>query len=199
MEALPFYHQGMLELQQAAGSRRLSDHLATQVRHSSFSEKDIAQIEAANFFFIASSHRDQPDCSFKGGDPGFVRVVGANLLEFPDYDGNLMYRTLGNIAMNPRVGLLFMNFDPASYRIRINGSASVHRGADSLAQHHGARAVVRIACHDIYPNCPRYVPGLTAGEPSAYVPRPGKVPPRPEWQSLPEIAPLLPDELDHGR
>ncbi|WP_253712328.1 pyridoxamine 5'-phosphate oxidase family protein [Bradyrhizobium sp. WD16] len=199
METLPFYHQGMLALQDAADGRRLADFLATEVRHSEFSEKDIAQIEAANFFFIASSYRDQPDCSFKGGDPGFVRIVGPNALEFPDYDGNLMYRTLGNVAMNPRVGLLFMNFDPTAYRIRINGVASIHRDEASLARHHGACAVVHITCHDIYPNCPRYVPGLTAGEPSAYVPRRGTVPPRPEWQALPAVAPLLPKSQDRGR
>src|SRR5438105_3433419 len=109
MEARGFYHEGMLALQEQADGRRLAELLGTSVRHSEFSELDVAQITAASFLFIASSHGDHPDCSFKGGDPGFVKIIGPNTLEFPDYDGNLMYRTLGNIAMNPKVGLLFMS------------------------------------------------------------------------------------------
>ncbi|WP_211987129.1 pyridoxamine 5'-phosphate oxidase family protein [Bradyrhizobium tropiciagri] len=182
----------MLALQENADGRRLAEYLATRARHSEFSERDMAQITTASFFFIASSHGDHPDCSFKGGDPGFVKIIGPSTLEFPDYDGNLMYRTLGNITMNPRVGLLFMSFDGRSYRIRINGDASIHCDAESLARHHGARAVIRVECRDIYPNCPRYVPDLVTVARSAYVPRPGETPPTPEWKRLPEVVPHLP-------
>ncbi|MBR0896052.1 pyridoxamine 5'-phosphate oxidase family protein [Bradyrhizobium tropiciagri] len=192
MEARGFYHEGMLALQERADGRRLADFLATSARHSEFSERDAAQITAASFFFIASSHGDHPDCSFKGGDPGFVKIVGPSTLEFPDYDGNLMYRTLGNIAMNPKVGLLFMGFDGKTYRIRINGDASIHRDAESLTRHHGAKAVIRVECRDIYPNCPRYVPDLAMTARSAYVPRPGETSPTPEWKTLPAVVPHLP-------
>jgi uncharacterized protein len=84
MSGREFYHDGMLALKKAAG-----------------------------FFFIASSYRNQPDCSFKAGDPGFVRITGPSTLEFSDYDGNLMFRTLGNIAMHPNVGLLIISFGAA--------------------------------------------------------------------------------------
>ena len=192
MDARGFYHEGMLALQEAADGRRLEEFLATSVRHSEFSERDAAQIGAASFFFIATSHGDHPDCSFKGGDLGFVKITGPSSLEFPDYDGNLMYRTLGNIAMNPKVALLFMTFDGGSYRIRINGDASIHCNADSLARHHGAKAVIRVQCCDIYPNCPRYVPDLAAGTHSVYVPRPGNTPPTPDRKTLPAVVPHLP-------
>jgi predicted pyridoxine 5'-phosphate oxidase superfamily flavin-nucleotide-binding protein len=198
MEARGFYHEGMLALQEQADGRRLAEFLGTSVRHSEFSERDVAQITAASFLFIASSHGDHPDCSFKGGDPGFVKIIGPNTLEFPDYDGNLMYRTLGNIAMNPKVGLLFMSFDSKSYRLRINGDASIHRDAESLARHHGAKAVIRVECRDIYPNCPRYVPDLATTARSAYVPRLGETPPTPEWKTLPEVVPHLPQSDARG-
>jgi predicted pyridoxine 5'-phosphate oxidase superfamily flavin-nucleotide-binding protein len=192
MEAHGFYHEGMLALQDAADGRRVAEFLATRARHSQFSDDDAAQIEAASFFVIASSYRDQPDCSFKGGDPGFVKLTGPSTLEFPDFDGNFMYRTLGNISKNPKVGLLFITFDRKTYRIRINGEASIHRDNESLKRHCGARAVIRVQCHDIYPNCPRYVPDLATGESSVYVPRPDQTPPEPEWKRLPAVAPLLP-------
>jgi uncharacterized protein len=198
MEAGGFYHQGMLALQETADGRRVAEFLATEARHSEFSERDVAQIETASFFFIASSYCDQPDCSFKGGDPGFVKIIGPSTLEFPDYDGNFMYRTLGNIARNPKVGLLFMIFDGKSYRIRINGNASIHRDAESLGRHYGANAVIRVQCDDIYPNCPRYVPNLSAGERSVYVPRPGETSPAPEWKGLQAVAPLLPVSDPHS-
>ena len=192
MEARGFYHEGMLALQKAANGRRLAEFLATEARHSEFSESDVAQIEKASFFFIATSYCDQPDCSFKGGDPGFIKITRPRTLEFPDYDGNFMYRTLGNITNNAKVGLLFITFDGKTYRIRINGHASIHRDAESLGRHYAAKAVIRVECHDIYQNCPRYVPNLTKGESSVYVPRPGETPPAPEWESLPAVAPLLP-------
>jgi predicted pyridoxine 5'-phosphate oxidase superfamily flavin-nucleotide-binding protein len=198
METREFYHEGMLALQEAVDGRRVAEFLATKARHSEFSADDLAQIGAASFFFIASSYGDQPDCSFKGGDPGFVKITGASTLEFPDYDGNFMYRTLGNIAKNPRVGLLFITFDRKSYRIRINGRASIQRDAESLARHCGAKAVIRIECQDIYPNCPRYVPNLGTGEASVYVPRRGESPPTPEWKTLPAVAPLLPADGSCG-
>ena len=203
MAARGFYHEGMVALQEAANGRRVAEFLATEARHSEFSEGDVAQIEKASFFFIASCDGDQPDCSFKGGDPGFIKITGPRTLEFPDYDGNFMYRTLGNITKNAKVGLLFITFDGRTYRIRINGHASIHRDAESLGRHHGAKAVIRVECRDIYPNYPRYVPNLTTGERSVYCPRPGETPPAPEWKSLPAVAPLLPridprSVADHG-
>ena len=105
--------------------------------------------------------------------------------------------TLGNIARNPRVGLLFIAFDGRSSRIRINGRATVHRDAKSLERHCGAKAVIRVECEDIYPNCPRYIPNLAAVEPSIYLPRQGVKPPAPEWKIFPTINPLLPADDVH--
>jgi predicted pyridoxine 5'-phosphate oxidase superfamily flavin-nucleotide-binding protein len=205
MDERAFYHHGMLALQDAAGGRELADLLQQKVRRDAFTDDDRAFIEAAGFFFIATSYDDRPDCSFKAGEPGFVRVTGPNTLEFPDYDGNLMFRTLGNIAMNPNVGLLFIRFGPGPKRVRINGHATLVSEPGRLASHHGAKAVIEVACADIYPNCPRYIPDvsgspdLPGGKLSAYVPRPGHTPPIPEWKTYPFVTPLLPDTDPHKR
>ena len=196
MTETEFYHDGMRALQDRFDGRRLADKLAAVRRHDLFSQADVAKIEAASFFMIATSYADQPDCSVRAGDPGFVRVTGPDTIEFPDYDGNSMYRTLGNIARNPRVGLLFAAFDGTS-RMRLNGRATLHDDPAVLAQHHGARLVVRVTAEDIFPNCPRYLPGLAAGTLSAHTPRSGEITPVPDWKRIPAITPALPADDPH--
>jgi hypothetical protein len=133
----------------------------------------------------------------KSGDPGFVKIVGENVIEYPEYDGNSMYRTLGNIKRNPNVGLLFVRFDGKSSRVRINGKATVHTEPDFLERHFGAKVVLRIEC-EFYPNCPRYIPNLTSNASSPYVPRKDEAPPpAPEWKRRDYIREILPQDDPH--
>lgn len=196
----PFYHDGMRELQDRFDGRRVADALEKHRKHYEFWETDRALIESAPFFFIATTYGEWVDCSIRSGDPGFVKIVGPNVLEFPEYDGNSMYRTLGNIARQPNVGLLFVRFDGKSLRLRVNGTATIHDDAPTMARHHGAKLVVRVAC-ELYPNCPRYVPDLMngAGAPalSPYAPRPGHSPPPPEWKGRDYLRDLLPADDPH--
>ena len=182
----PFYHDGMRELQDRFDGRRVADGLEKNRRYFEFWEQDRKLIEGASFFFIATSHNDLADCSMRSGDPGFVKITGPDTLEYPEYDGNNMYRTLGNIAKNPNVGLLFVRFDGKSFRTRIRGRVTLHDDAETMARHHGAKLVVQVVC-EMFPNCPRYVPDMM-GEtesppPNVFTPRPGHAPPPPEWKS----------------
>src|SRR5208282_1781343 len=106
------------------------------------------------------------DCSFKGGLPGFARILAPDLLAFPDYDGNGMFRSLGNIRVNPRVGLLFVRIGDKPGRLRINGKAEIAFEDASLAGIPGAQMLVKVTPTDIFPNCPRYIPHLEMIEPS---------------------------------
>jgi hypothetical protein len=127
-----------------------------------------------------------------------VKVVGPNVIEYPEYDGNSMYRTLGNLSKNPNVGLLFVRLDGKSRRIRVNGRASILDDAEALGRHFGAQLVVRIEC-EIYPNCPRYVPDLAGAQLSPYVPRVGhEPPPPPEWKRRDYIRDILPSGDPHA-
>ncbi|GAB5467745.1 MAG: hypothetical protein Kilf2KO_07750 [Rhodospirillales bacterium] len=194
----PFFHEGMQALQDRFDGRRVAEAIARNRRHYDFWDDERAWIEAAQFFFIASTWGDYVDCNIKSGDPGFVKIVGPGLLEYPEYDGNSMYRTLGNIAKNPNVALLFVRFDGKSRRIRINGKASLHDEAEVLERHFGAKLVVRIAC-EIYPNCPRYLPNLTEATASPHVPRAGEGrPPAPEWKTRDYIRDILPSDDPHA-
>jgi predicted pyridoxine 5'-phosphate oxidase superfamily flavin-nucleotide-binding protein len=193
----PFYHEGMRALQDRFDGRRVADRLVEKRLHQEFWDDERAMIEQAPCFFIATAHGGYVDCNIKSGDPGFVKIVGPNVLEYPEYDGNSMYRTLGNIAKSADVGLLFVQFDGKSRRIRVNGKATLHDDPETLARHHGAKLVVRIVC-EIYPNCPRYVPDLIGGTPSPFAPRPGYDPPPPEWKSRDYIRDILPRDDPHA-
>jgi len=192
-----FYHEGMRELQDRFDGRRTADALEKHRKHHAFWDEERAMIERAPFFMIASAFGDYVDCSIKCGDPGFVKIVGPDVLEYPEYDGNSMYRTAGNIARSPHVGLLFVTFDGKTRRIRINGRAEIRTDAETLARHFGAKFVVRVTC-EIYPNCPRYIPDLTTGAPSPHPPRRGEpAPPPPEWKSRDYIVGTLPANDPH--
>src|SRR5918996_4995100 len=92
------FHDGNRRLQDQFDSRRISDRLEEKLTRQAFTDQDRAFIEQSMFFFLATADADgQPDCSFKGGAPGFVRVVAPDTLAFPSYDGNGMFKSLGNI------------------------------------------------------------------------------------------------------
>ncbi|MEI7805847.1 MAG: pyridoxamine 5'-phosphate oxidase family protein [Hyphomicrobiales bacterium] len=179
------YHDGSRRLQDAFDSRRIADRLEEKLTRTAFTEDDKAFIEGVAYFFLASADTQaRPDCSFKGGMPGFVRVTGPAELAFPDYDGNGMFKSLGNIAVNPHVGLLFIAMHGKPRRLRVNGSASMRRDDPLMAATVGAQMIVRVAATAIFPNCPRYIPNMQLVEPSIYTPKAGYEPPEPAWKGF---------------
>ena len=195
-EQRSFYHDGMRELQDRFDGRRVADALSAHRRRWDFWPDDRALIESTPLFFIATSYGDYTDCSLRAGNPGFVKITGPGVIEFPEYDGNSMYRTTGNISRNPNVGLLFVKFDGKTARIRINGHATLHDDGETLARHHGAKLVVRVQC-ELFSNCPRSVHDLEHGRLSPYLPKPGYDPPAPEWKSRDYIRDILPQADPH--
>lgn len=185
------YHQGNRRLQDEFESRGIADRLETFAR-AEFTADNKAFVESLPYFFLATADAyGRPDCSFKGGMPGFVRVTGPGELAFPDYDGNGMFKSLGNIVVNPAVGLLFIAMHGRPQRLRVNGAATVSRDDPLLAETVGAQLIVRVAARAIFANCPRYVPSMQLVEPSIYTPRPGSEPPEPAWKSFPEFSELV--------
>lgn len=179
------FHDGNRRLQDQFDSRRIADRLVEKLTHAEFTESDRAFIEGAMFFFLATSDdRGQPDCSFKGGMPGFVKVIGPGELAFPDYDGNGMFKSLGNIVANPNVGLLFIDMGEKPRRVRVNGEATVSRDDPLMQRFAGAQLLVRVKARAIFPNCPRYIVTPGTAEPSMYAPRAGHVPPEPAWKGF---------------
>ena len=187
------YHEGNRALQDVFGSRALADRLAEKLRRDRFTEDDAAFIAAQSFFFLATADAEgRPDCSFKGGPPGFARVVAPDLLVFPDYDGNGMFKSLGNMEANPYVGLLFIAMGEKPQRLRVNGRAQVVGDDPAMAAIPGAQLLVKVAPTDIFPNCPRYIPRMTLEEPSIYAPTPDTAPVEPKWKAFPDFADVVP-------
>jgi predicted pyridoxine 5'-phosphate oxidase superfamily flavin-nucleotide-binding protein len=179
------YHAGNRRLQDQFDSRRIADRLEEKLTRAAFTADDTAFIESAIYFFIATADADgRPDCSFKGGAPGFVRVTAPDELAFPDYDGNGMFKSLGNLLVNADVGLLFIDLHEKPRRLRVNGQARVLRDDPLLARTLGAQLIVRVKARAIFPNCPRYIPKLQLAEPSKYVPQPGQDPVEPAWKDF---------------
>src|SRR5687768_4759014 len=168
------YHDGNRQLQDTFDSRRIADRLEEKLARSAFTADDKAFIESAIYFFLATADADgRPDVSFKGGPEGFVRVIGPDELAFPDYDGNGMFKSLGNVTVNPNVSLLFIAMHGRARRLRVHGTAEVSADDPLLGQTVGAQLMVRVKARAIFPNCPRYIPHLELAEHSPYVPKPG--------------------------
>ena len=160
--------------------------------HTRFTEHDRAFIESSIYFFLATADAEgRPDVSFKGGPAGFVRVTGPSEIAFPDYDGNGMFKSLGNLSVNPHVGLLFIALHGRPRRLRVSGTARIGRDDPLLASTVGAQLIVRVEARAIFPNCPRYIPSMELVAESRFAPRAGQDLVEPGWKSEDEFADVI--------
>ena len=185
------YHEESRKLQDQFDTRRLADRLAETLVRPTFTEENRTFIESQRMFFLATTDAEGfPDCSYKGGDPGFVRILDERTLVFPSYDGNGMFKSLGNIRANPAFGLLFISFETPN-RLRVNGTAVVSPDDAAMELFPGAELLVRVTPRHVFPNCPRYIPKMQLSEPSRYVPRAGCSAPVPKWKTWPQFKDVL--------
>jgi uncharacterized protein len=177
------YNEGSRSLQDRFDTRRLADRIDERLVRDFIDQDDRAFVECCDMFFIATADPEgRPQCSYKGGDPGFVRVVDERTIAFPVYDGNGMYLTAGNALVNPHVGLLFIDFERRR-RMRLNGVASVAEDDPLLAEYPEAQLVVRVRATEVFPNCPRYIHEYRLVQRSRFVPREACSTPVPAWKT----------------
>lgn len=182
MQETASFHDGNRALQDRFDTRRIADRIDDLLVHDSISDHDRAFIEARDMFFLATADADgRPNCSYKGGEPGFVRVVDERTIAFPNYDGNGMYLSMGNVLANPEVGLLFIDFEKG-HRMRLNGSASIDTEDPLMAHYPEAQFIVRVRAREVFPNCPRYIHRYTLQRRSSFVPKSGCETPVPDWK-----------------
>lgn len=185
------YHDAQRELQDRFDTRRLADRLA-EATSAEIGDALKAFIEARDMFFLATADEDGwPQCSYKGGEPGFVRVLDPRTLAFPLYDGNGMFLSSGNVAVNPKVGMLFVDFEGGS-RLRVTGEASIDPDDPLIETYPGARLVTRVRTRDVFANCRRYVHRYRLEERSPFVPSAGGQAPVPDWKLDPWFDGTLP-------
>ncbi len=191
------YHGGSRQLQDRFDTRRLADRLDERfVQRSVIDAHDREFIERMDMFFLATADAEgRPRCSYKGGDPGFVRVLDEQTVAFPNYDGNGMYMSMGNLLVNPQVGMLFIDFTSAHpSRLRLNGVASIDEHDELITEWPGAQFVVRVAATQVFPNCPRYIHRMALVERSRFVPRERRPVPVPDWKRTEWACDVLPTD-----
>lgn len=188
------YSEEHRRLQQEFGTTKLADLLDTGWVHETIADAERDFIGSRDMFFLSTVDPDgNPTVSYKGGPVGVVKVIDEKTLAFPGFDGNGMFYSMGNIAGQARIGLLFIDFESPK-RLRVNGSATANRDDPLLGEFVGAQMIVRVRAEAIFPNCPRYIHKMQLVETSVYAPCAGHVPPTPGWKQRPEFREVLPLE-----
>jgi hypothetical protein len=178
------FHDDSRHWQDRFDTRRIADRIDELLVSDTIDEHAKRFIESRDMFFLATcDDRGRPQCSYKGGEPGFVRVLDDRTLAFPSYDGNGMFLSLGNIRRQPWVGMLFVDFEQPN-RLRVNGEASADADDPLLAAFPGAQLVVRVRTAQVFPNCNRYIHRMALVERSPFVPKAGVEAPVPDWKRM---------------
>ena len=199
---MSFFTKSQSSLQKKYRGEKVADRLLQHRVYKTISPEYQEFIESSHFFFIASGGHSTIDCSIKAGDPGFVKVFSPTQVCWADYDGNRMYRTLGNILEQPMVSLLFVDFvEPTkkatakrTVKLRIIGEATIDDSPEALVLFHGSKRVVKLKVDHVFPNCPRYLPSMEFKESSLYTPRVDYNPPKPEWKTRNYIIDVLDED-----
>lgn len=194
-----FYRPDQRRLQDSFHSRPLADALVDVMVRPTIDDGNAGFISSRDFFFLATvDDEGEPTVSYKGGAPGFVRVLDSTTLAFPSYDGNGMYLSMGNIATSAKIGLLFIDLE-TPHRLRVQAIASLAPSDDPIvASFPGADVVVIATVKSVFINCGRYIHKHTRTEQSPYVPDAKGEQPLPAWKRIDGLQSVLPPK-DLGR
>ena len=185
------YDERHRSLQDEFGTRGLADGVEQAVVRTSIEDEDAAFIQSRDMFFLSTVNQaGQPTVSYKGGDPGFVKVVNSTMLVFPSYDGNGMFLSMGNVASNPEIGMLFIDFEKPNRR-RLQGRATLEREHPLKAAYPEADLLVQVTLGEMWVNCPRYIHRYEKVESSTFVPRQNIDTPLAPWKRIDALQPLL--------
>ena len=165
-----FFTLAQRQLQGEFETTDLADRIVEAVVTEELSDPQAEFIHSRNMFYLSTiDESGYPSCSYKGGDLGFVRVINPVTIVFPNYDGNGMFMSMGNIQDKEKVGLLFIDFETPQ-RLRLRGEARCLREGPMLDSYPGANLVVEISVNHVWVNCPRYVHRMQPLEQSPYLP-----------------------------
>ena len=181
-------------LQDQFDSRKLADRLNDSIVKKEFDTDAKKFIETRDMFFLSTiNHNNMPTVSYKGGNPGFVKVINSKTLVFPSFDGNGMFMSMGNIKENKNVGLLFIAFDKP-HRLRVHGKASISKDKNLLKDFKEAELVVKIKLENYWQNCPRYIHKYVKIDESKYVPKKNVQTPLAGWKKTDLVQDVLPEK-----
>lgn len=186
------FNESHRTLQRQFDTERLADRLEQRLCRDHINADDKAFIERLDMFFLATADSaGRPNCSYKGGDPGFVRVLDEHTVAFPNFDGNGMFLSAGNVSANAHVGMLFIDF-LSPKRLRVNGDARIEPASFVTPAYFEAQFVVVVTAREVFPNCPRYIHKYALAERSKFVPHDGVETPVPAWKEMEWARDVLP-------
>ncbi|XSG84735.1 MAG: pyridoxamine 5'-phosphate oxidase family protein [Methylohalobius sp. ZOD2] len=187
------YGEQQRAMQAAFETEALADRLNEVIVASEISDPHKAFIEGRDMFFLTTvDHRGYPTCSYKGGEPGFVRVVDRKTLAFPSFNGNGMFLSLGNMGAHDKIGMLFIDFE-TPHRVRVHGRATISDHDPLMREIPGAELLVRVTVDEIFVNCPRYIHRYRKIAASRYVPKADCPAPPPQWKRIDGLQDALPE------
>jgi len=192
LEADDFYTKEQRELQAENDSLKLADIVVAAIVRDEIEEPHIPFIESRDFFFLSTvSAEGEPTVSYKGGPTGLVKVIDSKTVLFPSYDGNGMFKSLGNIRAAGKVGLLFIDMETPN-RVRIQGNATLSTDDPALQDYPGANMIVRVDVTSCFVNCARYIHKHQRVKASPYVPAADGSQPYPSWKRIDLVQDALP-------
>ena len=194
---MSLYEKSHRELHERFDSTRLASLLEEMDGHE-IEEQHKRFIESRDMFWLATVNSDgAPQCQYKGGEIGFVRVLDPNTVVFPSYDGNGRYHSMGNISATSKIGMLFLDFETPN-RLRLQGEASLSADDPLLESYPESELIVRVRVTDVIINCPRYIHRMKRIEQDRHVPKAGRETPYAEWKRIDAVQDALVAK-DQGR
>jgi len=192
-----FYGKQHRALQEDFDTEKLANAVHENVVATEIGEAHRGFIESLDMFFLTTiDHRGYPTCSYKGGNPGFLKIINSKTLAFPSFDGNGMFLSMGNISINNQVGILLIDFETPN-RFRIHGNASVRRDEESLKMFEGAEMVVFVDIVEIFVNCARYIHRYKRVTSAKHVPQKNESVVLPHWKRIDGLQEFLPARDKH--
>ena len=184
-------------LQKEFETEKLADAVSANIVVPELAPEHIGFIESRDMFFLSTvDHRGYPTCSYKGGSVGFVKAINNQTLAFPSYDGNGMFLSMGNINLNPKIGLLFIDFE-TPHRVRVHGDAKVSTDSHLLQSFPGAELIVTVEISEVFINCTRYIHQYQRVKSSQYAPQKDCIVPFAQWKRIDNLQAALPERDQH--
>ncbi len=183
-----FYFKNQINLQKKFDGQKVAETLKKYRVYSKLEPRHKVLIKKSRLFVISSIGKKYPDCSIKSGLPGFVKINGNNSIQWNDYDGNRMYRTLGNISYNNKVSLLFLDIEAPEKKERPDYPTKLRiLGKATIFTNKKKRITIKVKISFVFPNCPRYLPNYKFMSSSTYLLK-KKIP---EWKKRSYIKDIL--------
>lgn len=193
-----FYTESNRKLQGENDSRKLADAVVHAIVDDELRPEQAGFIGSLDYFFLTTiNENNEPTVSYKGGPVGLVHVVNPKKIVFPNYDGNGMFLSMGNVEATSKVGLLFIDM-VTPLRVRVQGDAKLTKNPEYLAKFPGSNMIVEIDIKAVFYNCARYIHKHERVEASKYVPDKMGEQPFPAWKRIDGLQEALPQK-DMGR